>query len=148
VQLTALSPALFPTLSANRQLLACSWSRARDWGADGTFKIAYGSAYIMQPDYTYAVQFTKSSITARTAEIKQQLKQAMLVYDNGASGCAICTLKQSLRLAKLAGLLSKTLLITSFGAHMGNLSYFYKNVRCRSANPDEHRATSQTTSLS
>jgi hypothetical protein len=66
----------------------------------------------MQPDYTYAVRFTKSSITARTAQIKAQLKQAVLMNDKGAPGCVVYTPNQPLRLMKLADDLA-TLAITA-----------------------------------
>jgi hypothetical protein len=99
-------------LLANPSLcvFTCSWST--NWGLGGTFKMAYGSAYIMQPDYTFAVQFTMTDFAGRTLQVKQRLKQATLVYDAGAHGCVLYTPKQPLRLVTLADDLA-TLAVTS-----------------------------------
>ncbi|WIA15592.1 hypothetical protein OEZ85_002219 [Tetradesmus obliquus] len=44
-----------------------SWSER--WGNNGTIKIAYGAAYVMQPDYTFALQFHQASTTTFTFTI-------------------------------------------------------------------------------
>uniref|UniRef100_A0A383W081 Peptidase C1A papain C-terminal domain-containing protein n=1 Tax=Tetradesmus obliquus TaxID=3088 RepID=A0A383W081_TETOB len=90
----------------------CKNSWFTDWGLKGTFKMAYGSAYIMQPDYTFAVQFTTANFAARTSQVKQRLKQASFVYDPTAPGCVLYNPKQPLRLVKLADDLA-TLAVTS-----------------------------------
>lgn len=56
----------------------------------------------MQPDYTFAVQCTRSSASARTSLIKQRLKQATLVIDASTPGCVRYSPKYLLRLIKLA----------------------------------------------
>uniref|UniRef100_A0A383V630 Peptidase C1A papain C-terminal domain-containing protein n=1 Tax=Tetradesmus obliquus TaxID=3088 RepID=A0A383V630_TETOB len=76
-----------------------SWSEA--WGLRGSFKIAYGSAYIMQSDYTFALQYAWTSITAQATQIKQRLVQGSLMRDAGTPGCVMYTAPQRIRLVKL-----------------------------------------------
>jgi hypothetical protein len=79
-------------------LLCCSWGPT--WGLKGTFKIAYGAAYVMQPVNTFALQY-KADMMARAAQIEQRFRTA-LKYDATKPGCLLYTAKQPQRLLKLA----------------------------------------------
>jgi hypothetical protein len=78
-------------------LLPCSWGQ--DWGINGSVKVAYGSAYIMQPDYTFALQYNKP-ISERGTEIRQKLKPA-LTRDTAMPKCVVYRPRQPQRLVKL-----------------------------------------------
>lgn len=58
------------------------------------------TAYIMQPDYTFALQFHQASDAARAAAIKARLKPD-LRNDTTKPGCMLLTPKQPLQLVKL-----------------------------------------------
>jgi hypothetical protein len=54
--------------------------------------MAYGAANIMQPDYTFALQFNKHDLRIRAAEIKQLLRS--LAYDPARPECVLYTPKK------------------------------------------------------
>jgi hypothetical protein len=62
--------------------------------------MAYGAANIMQPDYTFALQFNKPDLRTRAADIKQLLNQS-LTYDPAKPECVIYTPKKPQRLLQL-----------------------------------------------
>uniref|UniRef100_A0A383WFV6 Peptidase C1A papain C-terminal domain-containing protein n=1 Tax=Tetradesmus obliquus TaxID=3088 RepID=A0A383WFV6_TETOB len=89
----------------------CKNSWGPSWGLGGSFRVAYGSAFIMQPDYTFALQFNKVQMTQRVEDIKQRLKPD-LAYDPTAAGCVLYTPRQPQRLLQLVrdlSILSSTL---------------------------------------
>ncbi|WIA13890.1 hypothetical protein OEZ85_002462 [Tetradesmus obliquus] len=51
----------------------CKNSWVASWGCDGTFRMAYGAAYGMPPDYTYAIQFGPKTEAAKQAKARQLL---------------------------------------------------------------------------
>jgi hypothetical protein len=73
--------------------VATSWGP--NWGDKGSFKVAYGAAYIMQPDYTFALKVSESEPL-----IQQRIVQA-LTYP-AKPGCLHYSAKQPERLVKLA----------------------------------------------
>lgn len=75
-----------------------SWSTR--WGNNGVIRIAYAAAYVMQPDYTFALQFHQASSDARAAGIKARLRPD-LRKDSTKPGCILFTPKQPQRLVKL-----------------------------------------------
>jgi hypothetical protein len=87
-----LHPALFVFMAT------CSWGP--NWGLRGSFKIAYGSAYVMQPDYTFALQFNRSSTTEQATRTRQRLAPD-LARDPAQPGCLLYSPKQPQRLVKL-----------------------------------------------
>jgi hypothetical protein len=76
----------------------CSWGQG--WGINGTIRIAYGAAYIMQPDYTFALQFKEANITSSLRRFRRTLKPA-LVRDPSTPECVLYAPKQPQRLVKL-----------------------------------------------
>jgi hypothetical protein len=70
-----------------------------NWGVRGSFKIAYGAAYIMQPDYTFALKVSET-----VAQVQQRFAQA-LSYP-ARPGCLQYSPKQPERLVKVADDLS------------------------------------------
>jgi hypothetical protein len=95
-------------------LLFCSWSQS--WGMNGSVKIAYGAAYVMQPDYTFALQFHNASTDSRVRMVRQRLKPA-LALDSTKPDCVLFTPKQAHRLVKLADDLT-TLTLVAPGSTM------------------------------
>lgn len=67
------------TLSLHR-----SWSTS--WGLQGSFRVAYAAANVMQPDYTFALQYTKASLRARATAITRQLKPNLVTHISTSSG--------------------------------------------------------------
>ncbi|WIA44571.1 hypothetical protein OEZ86_007296 [Tetradesmus obliquus] len=61
-----------------------SWSTS--WGLQGSFRVAYAAANIMQPDYTFALQYTKASLRARATAITHQLKPNLVTHISTSSG--------------------------------------------------------------
>jgi hypothetical protein len=80
-------------------VLQCSWSRA--WGLNGSFRIAYGAAYVMQPDYTFAVQYNKADLKVRGRDIRRKMQSA-LSNSTSTPVCLLYSPKQPQRLLKLA----------------------------------------------
>uniref|UniRef100_A0A383WEQ7 Peptidase C1A papain C-terminal domain-containing protein n=1 Tax=Tetradesmus obliquus TaxID=3088 RepID=A0A383WEQ7_TETOB len=78
----------------------CKNSWGPGWGRNGSFNVAYGSAFTMQPDYTFALQFNKASTTQRVADIQQRLKLD-LTYDPTATRYILYTPRRSQRLLQL-----------------------------------------------
>jgi hypothetical protein len=78
-------------------MLLCSWSAA--WGLQGSFRLAYGAAYSMQPDFTYALAFTASSADNNTAALELQLAPRLAA--DKQTGCLVFTPAQPQRLIKL-----------------------------------------------
>jgi hypothetical protein len=76
----------------------CSWSNA--WGLQGSFRLAYGAAYSMQPGFTYALQFKVGSTDDQAAALQQQLAPRLAV-DPAKSGCLVYTPAQPQRLINL-----------------------------------------------
>ncbi|WIA14374.1 hypothetical protein OEZ85_002903 [Tetradesmus obliquus] len=76
----------------------CKNSWGPGWGLGGSFRVAYGSAFIMQPDHTFAMQFNKASLTQRVEDIKQRLGPDL---SNDQSGCVLYTPKQPTRMLQL-----------------------------------------------
>jgi hypothetical protein len=68
---------------------------------NGNFQMAYGSGYIMQPDYTFALQYQSNSLAERVAAIKQRL-QPSLSWDTKRPECLLYEPSIPERLAKLA----------------------------------------------
>ncbi|WIA24077.1 hypothetical protein OEZ85_013685 [Tetradesmus obliquus] len=60
-----------------------SWSTS--WGLQGSFRVAYAAANVMQPDYTFALQYTKSSLRANVAAITRQLRPNLVTHTSPAS---------------------------------------------------------------
>jgi hypothetical protein len=84
---------------------ASSWGTS--WGLQGTFRIAYAAAYIMPPEYTYALQFGPTSAAAKASNAKQQLRQGTIVADTaGTADCVWYQAQTPLRLVVLHELLS------------------------------------------
>jgi hypothetical protein len=77
---------------------ACSWSP--NWGINGTVRIAYGSAYIMQNDYTFALSHGPADASGVAAEITSRL-QAGLSRDNTTPSCVSYSAGFNTRLIKL-----------------------------------------------
>ncbi|WIA24084.1 hypothetical protein OEZ85_013692 [Tetradesmus obliquus] len=61
-----------------------SWSTS--WGIQGSFRVAYAAANVMQPDYTFALQYTKASLRARAAAITRQLKPNLVTHISPGAG--------------------------------------------------------------
>lgn len=79
-------------------LLHCSWGLA--WGLDGSFRVAYGAAYTMQTDYTFALQVKED-----VAQVQRRLRLT-LAYTN-TSNCLHHIPRRPERLVKLAEDLTK-----------------------------------------
>jgi hypothetical protein len=97
-----------PLLLLSVCLTPNSWGS--NWGLRGSFRIAYGSAYVMQPGYTYALQFNRGSMADRAASIRQRLAPD-LAGDPSQQSCIMYNPKQAQRLVKLTDEL--TILATS-----------------------------------
>uniref|UniRef100_A0A383VC45 Peptidase C1A papain C-terminal domain-containing protein n=1 Tax=Tetradesmus obliquus TaxID=3088 RepID=A0A383VC45_TETOB len=78
----------------------CKNSWGPGWGITGSVKVAYGSAYIMQPNHTYALQFNKH-MEQQATDIRQKLKPA-LTRDTTKPGCVVYKPLQPQRPVKLA----------------------------------------------
>jgi hypothetical protein len=89
---------------------ACSWGPS--WGLKGSFRMAYGAANIMQPDYTFALEYNAASMAARALQVNRRLQPGMSnIPSTAAAGdwrpeCLAYTPKTPLRLVKLAADLS------------------------------------------
>jgi hypothetical protein len=99
-----LSSLLYTVKSCNIKNCAifCSWGPS--FGLQGNFKIAYGAAYIMPPDYTFAMQFGPDSTAAAAAAISKQLK-GCFVQDQQNQRCLLYRPNLPTRLVTLADML-------------------------------------------
>lgn len=77
----------------------CKNSWGQLWGINGSVKVAYGSAYIMPPDYTFALRFNKP-LNEQVIDITQKLKPA-LTRDPETPECVVYRPVQPQRLVKL-----------------------------------------------
>jgi hypothetical protein len=86
--------------------VACSWGPS--WGLKGSFRMAYGAANIMQPDYTFALEYNAASMAARAWQVVRRLQPGTTNISSSATadewrfGYLAYTPKTPLRLAKLA----------------------------------------------
>lgn len=78
--------------------LMCSWGTS--WGISGTVRVAYGSAYIMQDDYTFALSFGPNTVAAIEADIVARLQQG-LSSDATTPGCMLYKTLDNTRLISL-----------------------------------------------
>lgn len=92
--------------SCYASVVDCSWGTS--WGCNGTFRLAYGAAFGMPADYTYAVQFGPMTEAAKQIDARQLLGQgtkSALAPVNGTQ-CLLYKAKRRMRLMKLHDLLS------------------------------------------
>jgi Leucine-rich repeat (LRR) protein len=85
---------------------ACSWGTS--WGCDGTFLLTYGAAYGMPVDYTYAVQYGPTTMSAKQAKAQRWLqlgKRSNQATINGTE-CVMYKVKKGIRLVKLHEMLA------------------------------------------
>ncbi|WIA14567.1 hypothetical protein OEZ85_003084 [Tetradesmus obliquus] len=83
-----------------------SWGSA--WGCNGTFRLAYGAAYGMPADYTYAIQAAPVSEFGKVDRARQLLRegtQSAVPSVNGTQ-CVLYKSKRRIRLVKLHGWLA------------------------------------------
>jgi hypothetical protein len=76
----------------------CSSSAA--WGIQGSFRVAYGAAYIMQPEYTFVIQAKHRNHTAQASAIRHKLAQAVSRDDTDVR-CMRLTYQRPQRLISL-----------------------------------------------
>uniref|UniRef100_A0A383WKQ7 Peptidase C1A papain C-terminal domain-containing protein n=1 Tax=Tetradesmus obliquus TaxID=3088 RepID=A0A383WKQ7_TETOB len=93
----------------------CKNSWGPSWGLNGSFKVAYGAAYIMQPDYTFAFRVSES-----VPQVQQRFAQAF-IYP-AKPGCLQYSPQQPQRLITLADdLITLTALAPEFGLTPGQV---------------------------
>uniref|UniRef100_A0A383VL10 Uncharacterized protein n=1 Tax=Tetradesmus obliquus TaxID=3088 RepID=A0A383VL10_TETOB len=73
----------------------CKNSWGTSWGLNGSFNVAYGAAYVMQPDYTFALRVSES-----LPQVLQRFGQAVANPIN--AGCLQYSPRQPVRLLQLA----------------------------------------------
>jgi hypothetical protein len=97
--------ALLLTLLTLLYNVLCSWGSS--WGLNGTFRIAYGAAYIMALDSTYALHFGPLTDKEQLEAAKTALRQGTIQYlSPNSTGCVLYSIEKPMRLLALHELLS------------------------------------------
>jgi hypothetical protein len=80
--------------------LLCKNSWGTGWGVSGNFKIAYGAAYMLQPDYTFAMEFSKFARAQEAADLLNDNVERVL--DPAYPGCWLFKPPRPMRLLHVA----------------------------------------------
>jgi hypothetical protein len=97
----------------------CKNSWGTRWGYNGTFRVAYGAASILQPDYTYALHYRTDD---RPEEALQFLRNnSVMVSDPDYPGCWLFSPPRPMRLLHVAAELSLAWQTASSGGINGGV---------------------------